>query len=275
MPSDNIDARPWVVSYRLMYLVVFLLTILSLGCAALERGVSPPACRPLPPGVVEALGDGNRTGTLKAMADGEAVAMGRRLPLQLAVMAAVPDRLYLEVVSPLGPSDLLLVVRGEEMRVLLSSRGEFYRGRVGEHLSRFLPVAVDQRDLVTFLTGWIPLTDGALCLRTEDGGDAAAGLIGLDRRGSDGRVVMSLWLREEGKTLARAIAYGEGGETLYTVTASETIQVGPLKVPGRLVIRLGEGRGSVTLRLRDAEFVTDETWPLPEAPPGVKVIDLG
>lgn len=131
-----------------------------------------------------------------------------------AILVALPDRARLETLSPVGTPVLILVIRGEELRVHSLLRQEFGIGRATrETLGRLTRAPVPPRPLLRLLVGLPPLP-----VRPDD---PRFHLIPeaetLRMESVDGPFWQRLWTGPDGA----AIAHGELGEASGVLLAFE------------------------------------------------------
>jgi hypothetical protein len=251
--------------------------ILVSGCLPAAKPASMPACPPLPPLVEQTITREARKGTMKAIADLEVQAMGRRYPARIAIMARRPDLLRIESLPLIGTPELMLSIRGNQLRVFIPGKGEFYTGEASKHLSRFVPLPMAVQDIVSILMGAYPPPREGDCI-TQDTPDGDLRPIHILTR--EGVVRTTLWIKWPELTLSRLKTIGDDEKAGYTVGYSDYEMTNEVVLPGKIVIRSGGGVGmrqTINIRYSDMEISTevdDQSFDLP-IPAGVRPIELG
>lgn len=258
-------------------ILIIIFIFLVSGCLpSINQGDPPAACSSASTHLEQlSIRDGLK-GTMKALADIEIQTMGRRYPARMAVMARGPDTLRMEAIPLIGPPDFMLSIKGDRLRVFLPQKGEFYIGEASKHLSRFMPVPIDVRDVVSILMGTYPRLKEGDCIAP----DVAEGdLRPMNVFSREGDLRMSLWIKSPEQTLIRLKTYGGNEKADYTVVFSDYGIINRIAMPEKILIRGGSVAGlrqTVTVRYSDLEF-TNETdaqlFELP-VPPGLLPIDL-
>ena len=181
--------------------------------------------------------------------------MGRKSPTRMAVMAKVPDSLRMEAIPPIGPPDFMLSSTKGRLRVFLPAKGEFYVGDADRHLTQFVPLSIDMSDVVSILMGTFPPVKAGDCFLPEV---AEGDLRRIDVLSAKGELRMSLWVKGLDRDLLRIKKFGADDQLEYTVVYSEYTMIGPIAMPGKIIIRKG-GLTSisqeVTIRYSDMEFM--------------------
>ena len=132
--------------------------LLAAGCVLLPTRPTPDQVRG------QLLQNESQVRTLRASARVEAAGPDGSGTAPQAIAVALPDRARLETLTPMGTTALVMVIRGEELRVHSPLRKEYGMGRAtAETLGRLIHVAVPPQFLLRILAGLPPLP-----LRPED-----------------------------------------------------------------------------------------------------------
>ena len=274
----NKTALLWMAPKKLARVLCMLtLAIPVAGClSGVNLGGPPGACPSSPVIMEKTLARDARLGTMKALADLEIQSIGRRYPVRLAIMAKRPAALRMEALPPIGTPDFMLSIKGDDLRVFLPGKGEFYTGDASRHLSLFVPIPIDVRDIVSILMGACPpLREGDCFAPAAPDGD----LQQIRILSKEGKVRMTLWLKGPERVLVR-IETGNGyGNRDYSAVFSDYTLVDQIPAPEKIVIKVGgmAGIGStITIRYSDLEFTNGEDESIFElpVPPGVHPTQL-
>jgi len=258
-------------------LALLFVTALLGGCLPRGSGIRP-SC-PSPPAFLAALMERQNPGkTLSVLADLDLQALGRRYPIQAALLTKFPDCLRLETLPPIGPPDAMLALRGDRLQVYLPREATFYSGSASRHLLRFMPIPLPTEDLPTLLLGFIPPLRQGDCLVPEE-------LPGNQRRISvvagDGRPRMTLVFSSSAPILVGLEKEGAEGQPGYTAVFSDHTLVDGVPVPTAIVLRWRGSSGmtqTATLRYTEMSWLTDpppgDAFEL-AVPPGVVRQEMG
>jgi hypothetical protein len=213
---------------------------------------------------------------MKVLADMEIETMGRKYPARMAVMAKGLDCLRMEAIPLIGPPDFMLSIKGNRLRVYLPSKGEFYNGEASRHLSRFVPIPIDVRDIVPVLMGTYPPLEKGDCF-TDVLTEGELRRVNVVSATGDPR--MCLWFKTQDRNLARLTMTDRLEQTEHTVVFSDYTMIDDIVMPQKIVIRRG-GMVSIpqtiTIRYTDMEFsddIDDKDFELP-LPAGVKLVEM-
>ena len=131
-------------------------TLFVLGCAHVPSPPMPALASEVLPSVRLGRAD---LKTLKAEARAELTRGKRVVRFHVSVLAAEPDRLFVET-SGFGLPASLVSVRGAHVEVYVPSRGEFYRGEDENSLTNLLGIPLRPRLWVELLLGRFPDLSG-------------------------------------------------------------------------------------------------------------------
>lgn len=183
------------------------------------------------------------------------------------LIAARPDRLRLEILSPLGTVFVLATADG---RMAAYERGEktLYRGRATQaNLERYAQVDLPITSVVDVLLATPPALSGGSGVVTRDGN-----LIQLwQRRADDIRVV---WF--DGQLPARYERRNGQGNVLVRVTYPGYDAVDGVQIPTAVTLEFPPTEQRIGIRLADLEvnpILKDAVFAL-ETPPGTREINL-
>jgi len=261
----------------IIFIIILPCVILLIGCFPAVKPAGPSgAC--LPPGVFFEKIDARDAlkGTMTALADLDIRTMGKRYPGRMAVMVKGPGFLRMEAIPPIGPPNFMLSIKNGRLKVFLPEKGEFYVGEASRHLSRFIPILIDTRDVVSLLLGTYPPLQEGDCAVPEavEGGQRQ-----VDIRSKGGAVRMSIWMKWPEQTLLRLKTYDSSEREDYSVVFSDYGMTQQVPMPETLVIRRNGWGGlkqTITVRYTDLEFREgrdDGAFEL-DVPPGVTPIQL-
>jgi hypothetical protein len=198
--------------------------------------------------------------------------LGRRYPVQAALLAKFPDSLRLETLPPIGPPDAMLALRGDHLQVFLPREAAFYSGSASRHLHRFVPLSLPTEDLPALLLGFIPPLRKGDCLVQEE---APGGHRRVSVLAKDGRHRMTLVFAPSTTVLVRLEKESTDAQPGYTAVFSDHSLVDGVSIPTAITLRWRGAAGltqTVTLRYAEMSWLTD---PTPEdafelaVPPGV------
>jgi hypothetical protein len=218
----------------------------------------------------------NAKGTLKALADLEIQTIGKKYPAKIAVMLKGPDSLRMEALPLIGPPDFMLSIKGDQLRVFIPQKGEFYMGKASQHLQRFLPMTIPARDAVSILLGMYPPLHEGDCFSPEIPVDD---LQKINILSGEGKTRMSLWIKLPDQILVRIKSFGGQENDNYTVVFSDYGVSDQPVMPEKITVRSGGIAGlrqTITIRYSDLEFTEeqdDQSFEL-SIPPGAQLIEL-
>ncbi len=247
--------------------------LLATSCAA------PPVARPPipldPEGVrAELLRDESAVRSVKGLARVEFAGPRGSGSVSQVIVVALPDRARVETLSPLGTTALVVVLRGEEIRLHSPVSREYGVGRAsGALVGRLLDVPVPPALLVRLLAGLPPLALHAGDPRF----DAVADGPGVRVESVDGPWWQRLWAGE-GMGIDRG-EVGRSAETILRFGFSDRRSAGGVQFPFSIWVEDAAqgGRLQVTYeRLQLNPTVDDALFDLP--PPRdseTRFIDLG
>jgi hypothetical protein len=141
-------------------LVGLILPVLFAACAPRPTVVPPPTLPAVSPGdLLERVKTcGAAIDTVRGLAKVRLTTADRSLSLSQVLLAAYPDRLRTESLSPFGSPLLILASDGHELDVLLPGEGRFLHGPASaENLHRFTRLPLRLTDLVGLLLYRPPL----------------------------------------------------------------------------------------------------------------------
>jgi len=209
---------------------------------------------------------------LSVLADLDIQSLGRRYPVQAALLAKFPDRLRLEKLPPIGPPDAMIALCGDRLQVYLPREASFYTGSASRHLLRFVPLSLPTEDLPSLLLGFIPpLRKGDCLVPEESPGDQRR----ISVLSEDGRRRMTLVFSAAAPVLVRLEKEKADGQPGYTAVFSNHTLVDGVSIPTVITLRW---RGPASLAQTATLRYTDMSWladPTPEdafelaVPPGV------
>ncbi len=190
------------------------------------------------------------------------------------IVVALPDRVRLEALSPLGTALFLLTIRGEDLTVYSPVRNEYGVGQATrETLGRLARVPLPPGPLLRLLAGLPPLR-----IKAEDPRVQVAGGVGAIMVESvDGPYWQRLWSSPDGLAVERG-EVGEAGDPLLTFEFGDRRQAGVATFP--FAIRLEEATGKSRLAIRYETValnipVEDSLFELPRPAAGqTRIIEL-
>ena len=198
-----------------------------------------------------------------------------KFPLHAALVFRHPDLLRVESLPLIGPPDFFLLADGSNLKVYFPAQGKYYTGRAtARNVSRFLPVNLSPREIVSILMGRAPVgpENAASVKAVVDDGP----LYRIDERLAGG-MVQSQWFDPVRKTLVRAEVRSFFGTVRYSVKFQDFVVLDGTALPGRVEVAAGDdGRTGVTIRYVDLQISRDADPTLfvfPD-PPGVEAVVL-
>jgi hypothetical protein len=206
---------------------------------------------------------------LRALARTSYVSPEESRRVRQLLVAARPDRLRLDFLSPFGVA-LVLAAGDGELAVYEPGERTFYRGAASaENLRDFVQVDLPVDSAVDVLLVSPPMLDGEPGIVARDG----YGVSLWQGYGNDVRV---LWV-DEALNPSRYEQRDGDGNVLMRVVYGEFARRNGVSVPSRIRIELPRDKRSVTIELRDIEVnpvLADGDFVL-EVPGGSREIPIG
>jgi len=239
------------------------------GCAARPSPVIDTRPLPQAEGLVNAL-TARRASihSLRALARLAYTAPGESRRARQVILAARPDRLRFEVLSPFGA---VFVLTASDGRLAAYARGEgtVYRGMASrENFERYAAVDLPVASAVDLLLGTPPVRErGNGVVSREDG------QIKLWQHAGDD--VQARWFTTT-LDLARYEQQDEQGHVLLRATYTQYADVDGIRLPTQLRLELPATQRRVDIEFREPEvnpILADALFAL-ETPPGSKEINL-
>ncbi len=206
---------------------------------------------------------------LSAVAQIDLVTPGVYYTARAALIIKKPSYMRLELLPPMGPPDFFLTTTPHEMKILLPSKGEFYRGApTGHNLSRFLPWQFNIEDIVAIFAGtYPPLTGDVAYLRYPEGND-----LRIEMKAQSG-MSQTVWIGSDNR-LSKLVRYDEKENVLYSAEFADYEEGN--SIAGKITVSIAEGVTSITikysnLKLENAKDVSIFDLPVPA---GFKTIML-
>ncbi|MBN2282334.1 MAG: DUF4292 domain-containing protein [Deltaproteobacteria bacterium] len=249
--------------------LVIMLALLA-GCSL--RTVPVKEARAVPPArdiidIINAQHD--RGSILKAMAVITIDSSRGRYTRTIALALRQPSFLRMETIGFFGPPDLYFTSDGTVFQAFLPGESRFFSGfTTRENLLRFFDIPLSVRDMVSLLSGTIPLetvTEHRFSQEAENGSWR------IDITGN-GKPVMSIWIEPERLRTMRIDSSGseEPGDVPYRVSYENYDEA--TGYPKRMVLSLEDEAGTtVFLRYETLKKVTPEDTSFFELtlPPGI------
>jgi hypothetical protein len=186
------------------------------------------------------------TDILSAVIQIDLVFPGGAYPARAALIIKKPSYLRLELLPLIGPPDFFLTATPEVMKILLPSKGEFYRGKPsGRNLSRFLPWQFNIEDMVAILTSSYPPLNEAAYRSYIDGNN-----LRVEMKAPAGNF-QTLWV-DSNNHLIRLIRFDEKGGELYSAGFAEYQEGNSLA--RKITINMADGATSLTIRSSDLKM---------------------
>lgn len=225
-------------------LFLFIIAVFSAGCASQVIVPHDSSTEKVLSAISSAVSE---TDILSALAQIDLVTSRGYYPARAALIIKKPSYLRLELLPPMGPPDFFLAATPAEMRILLPSKGEFYRGApTGRNLSRFLPWQFNIEDIVAiFANTYPPLTGEIAYLRYPEGNTlriemkARSGISQTLRIGSDGR-------------LSKIIRCDENGKMIYSAEFADYEEGS--SIAGKITVSMADGVTSITVKYSDLKM---------------------
>lgn len=247
------------------FLFLFATLFLAMGCAHRETCLTKTPCEHLPEDLFTPI-----PGSLKGMASGEISMMGKRIPIHLFILVKQPASMRVELLSLIGPPDLILTVKNGEARFYLPLRGEFYMTK-RPSMPRLIGFPITVEDLVAYLTGRLPGYFRAYCVKEE----ITEERVRYDVLTNENETYMTIWKDGKDKHPRGIIRYDEERHPLYVVSFSDFRSLGSYVLPYTIAISDRKGR-SFRLNYEELELIHDdinEAFDV-SAPPGMNLIEL-
>lgn len=249
-----------------------LLIACAAGCATQRPPAPPPAAEgPIPDAA--ALLDAvavrrERLHSLRAMARCAFRSPAESHRARQLILAARPDRLRLEIFSPLGTVFVLAASQGA-LTAYAPSEGIAYRGAAsGANLARYANVDLPVPTAVDLVLGTPPIPDDGLTVVSRDDGYTKL----WQMTGDDVRVA---WFGAH----LDPVRYEEraaDGQVLVRATFADFADVDGVRLPRQLSIELPPSQRRIDIELREPEVnpaLADTLFVL-APPPGSREIDL-
>ncbi len=249
--------------------IIFLIIVVTLHVACTTKQVIIPHDPSTQKVLSTIAGTVAESDIISALAQIDLVTPGGYYPTRAVLIIKKPSYLRLELLPPMGPPDFFLTATPREMKILLPSKGEFYRGEpTGRNLSQFLPWQFNIDDIVAIFAGTYPLLTGDVTfLRYPESNDLRiemkdqAGISQTIWIGSDSRLRKLERFNEAGKLIYRADFnnYGEGSS-----------------IAGKISVSMDGGATSITVKYTDLKIEKAKDvsiFDLP-VPAGFKIINL-
>lgn len=183
-------------------------------------------------------------------------------PVKAALVIRKPAYLRVEILPPMGPPDFFLTVNPREMKILLLSKGEFYRGApTGHNLSLFFPWQFTIDEIVAIFAGGYPALDGEVGYRRYQEGNN----LQIEMTSQSG-MSQNVWIGSDGR-LKRIYRYDQNGKLLYSAEFSAYTEDSP--IAGKISVNMADGTSSITvqysdLKIEKAEELTVFDLPVPD-----------
>ena len=184
---------------------------------------------------------------LSTVAQINLVTPGGYYPARAVLVIKKPSYLRLELLPPRGPPDFFLTATPLEMKILLPSKGEFYRGApTGHNLSRFLPWQFSIEDIVAIFAGtYPPLIGNVAYLCYPEGNN-----LRIEMKAQSG-IAQTIWIGSDNR-LGRLVRYDENGKAIY---CAEFEDYGEGKnIAGKITVSIAESVTSITIKYSDLKI---------------------
>ena len=190
------------------------------------------------------------------------------------IVVALPDRVRVEALSPLGTALFLLTIRGEDLTVYSPVRNEYGVGHATrETLGRLARVPLPPGPLLRLLAGLPPLRIKAEDPRVQ----VAGGVGGIMVESVDGPYWQRLWSSPDGLAVERG-EVGEAGDPLLTFEFGDRRQAGVATFPFAIRLEEATGKSRLTIRYETVALnipVEDSLFELPRPAAGqTRIIEL-
>lgn len=242
----------WYSLLRHFVPATLLVCALLAGCA--PRPISMPVA-PLPAVSADVLlqgikSSGTSFNTVRGLAKVKLATKNRTVSVNQVLLAAYPDRLRAESLSPFGSPLLILASDGSDLEVLLPGEGRFLQGPASaENLRRFTRIPLRLADLVSLLL-YRPLLFSWDTMHQESGGGSEYRLV-LD--GPQGR--RQVFTFDADRRLTGA-AYYHQTDLLLDVKYGEFLAVAPF-YPQRIELSVPGSGVDATVRFQEVALNVD------------------
>jgi outer membrane lipoprotein-sorting protein len=164
-------------------------------------------------------------------------------PLKAVVVARKPAYLRLELLPVIGPPDFFLVANPQEMKILLPSKSELYRGQPTDvNLAHFLPWKFGINEIVMILLGSYPLLSGEpISYQSSPAEEKAMQIEMKSLTGSSQTITVD----KEGH-LIKVVRYDTLGREIYTVRYEDYEEGRP--IAGKINVSMADGTISITVK---------------------------
>jgi hypothetical protein len=252
--------------------------LLLAACAAVPGG--PPPTLPRPRAEPEVFlnrleADDGAVKTVRGLASVRFEGPAGKGSARQVIVVALPDRMRLEALSPLGTAVLLVTIRGEDLTVYAPARHEYGMGRATpETLGRLARIPVPPGPLMRLLVGLPPLPIRPGDPRLQVAVEAAA----IRVESVDGPYWQRVWSGPDGMAAVRG-ELGEAGTLLLRFEFGERRRLDGAAFP--FAVQLDEMTAGTRLAIqyetvRLNEPVEAGLFELPRPADGTtRIIDLG
>ena len=192
------------------------------------------------------------------------------------VLAIAPDSLKIRANDPVGRPVLTLSASGGTLSVLDHTKERLFQGAASrENISRFMVIGFEVPDLITFLSGGQPITQGGQVTMEKV---RVSGETLLLLTNTTPNLTQKIWLTPNGN-LARQASYQPiGKKEAIIIEYAQYKDAGGIQMPYR--IKMKQGTAELTVEYSEVNFnnpkVTPELIPIkteksiqPEPFPGV------
>ena len=191
---------------------------------------------------------------------------------QQVIFARSPAALRIESLSPLGIPQFYMVTDGLTLNFYNPRENLYYRGPTGDQrLASFLPIALEPREMVSFLCGGVPKMDTGQVYLREDPKET---LWILELVSPQQTVKQILWVQPQTLDVLRAELHHLG--SVHRLTFADFRPLEEFRLPHRLQWSDGQSRFSIAVYYQEVEI--NPSWEvnafqLP-VPPGATVAPL-
>ncbi|HOJ51018.1 MAG TPA: hypothetical protein PLT64_00590 [Syntrophales bacterium] len=238
--------------------LLLLATFLFFGCAFKEIA---PVCLPPPPAWETFLNQKGPQDKISAFAEITIETPATRRRLQAAVIFQGPERLRMEIISPMGTPEVILSAVDGKARIFFPFRHEFYKDI--KDLSPLVHLPLEVRDVTPLIVGALPPLRSRDCLvkSKQEGDFMRYEIVSLDGKGKT-----IVWTKKDEKAIQRIDITGKEGEEIVAVYG-ERMQMGDLSLPRQ--VKISSSELSLSFEFSEMERLTGEESPLELAlPPG-------
>ncbi len=253
---------------HLTWKIIFLLSVIALhvSCTKNVSLTHDPSAQKVAYAVSAIVSESD---IISAVAQIDLVTPDGYYPARAVVIIKKNSYLRLELLPPMGPPDFFLTATPQEMKILLPSKGEFYRGEpTGRNLSQFLPWQFNIEDIVAIFAGTYPaLTGDVAYLSYPEGND-----LRIEMKAQSG-ISQTVWIGSDGR-LRKLERFNEAGDLIYRADFNNYEEGS--SIAGKISISMEGGATSITLKYADRKIEKAKDmsiFDLP-VPAGFKVIVL-